>query len=71
MSNSKSSSGLNEGLIALTAGAEGAMARLIADGQKPKADAYLDRLAELFPDRLYIEIIAAARRGRGGLGRRR
>jgi DNA polymerase-3 subunit alpha len=48
--------GLNEGLIALTGGAEGAIARLIADGQQPKADAYLDRLQELFPDRLYIEI---------------
>jgi DNA polymerase-3 subunit alpha len=48
--------GLNEGLIALTAGAEGAMARLIANGQKPKADAYLDRLQALFPDRLYVEI---------------
>ena len=32
------------------------MARLIANGQKPKADAYLDRLQALFPDRLYVEI---------------
>ena len=37
----------NDGLIALTAGAEGALARLIADGQHAKADAYLDRLASL------------------------
>ncbi|GAA3887713.1 DNA polymerase III subunit alpha [Sphingomonas limnosediminicola] len=46
----------SDGLIALTAGAEGALARLIADGQQLKAEAYLDRLQTLFPDRLYIEI---------------
>jgi DNA polymerase-3 subunit alpha len=49
--------GLSEGLIALTAGGEGALARLLADGQKDKAEAYLDRLQELFADRLYVEII--------------
>ena len=49
--------GLSEGLIALTAGAEGALARLLADGQRDKAEAYLDRLQALFPDRLYIELI--------------
>jgi DNA polymerase-3 subunit alpha len=48
--------GLSEGLIALTAGAEGALARLAADGQRLKAEAYLDRLQALFPERLYIEI---------------
>src|SRR4030095_7536260 len=48
--------GLSEGLIALTAGAEGALARLIAEGQREKPEAYLDRLQALFPDRLYIEI---------------
>ena len=47
----------NEGLIALTAGGEGALARLIAEGQQLKAEAYLDRLQDLFRDRLYIEII--------------
>ncbi len=47
---------LRDGLICLTAGSEGAMARLIADGQQLKAEAYLDRLAGLFPDRLYIEV---------------
>ncbi|MGE5563711.1 MAG: DNA polymerase III subunit alpha [Bacillota bacterium] len=52
--------GLSEGLIALTAGAEGAVARLIADGQQERAKAYLDRLQALFPERLYIEI---SRRG--------
>ena len=34
----------SEGLIALTAGGEGALARLIGDGQHRKAEAYLDRL---------------------------
>jgi DNA polymerase-3 subunit alpha len=48
--------GLNEGLIALTAGAEGAVARLIADGQRSRGEAYLARLESLFPSRLYIEI---------------
>jgi DNA polymerase-3 subunit alpha len=52
--------GLSADLIALTAGGEGALARLIADGQQAKAEAYLDRLEALFPERLYIEI---ARRG--------
>ena len=47
----------SEGLIALTAGGEGAVVRLLADGQKDKAATYLDRLQALFPDRLYIEII--------------
>ena len=50
----------NEGLIALTAGGEGAIARLFADGQEGKARAYAERLAGLFPDRLYVEI---SRRG--------
>jgi DNA polymerase-3 subunit alpha len=48
--------GLNEGLIALTAGSEGALARLLADGQRDKAEAYLERLQALFSGRLYIEI---------------
>jgi DNA polymerase-3 subunit alpha len=49
--------GLSEGLIALTAGAEGALARLLADGQRHQAEEYLDRLHALFPDRLYIELV--------------
>ncbi len=51
---------LGEGLIALTAGAEGAVARLVSDGQVTRANAYLDRLQTAFPNRLYIEI---SRRG--------
>jgi len=52
--------GASDGLIALTAGSEGALARLLADGQAAKARDYLDRLQELFPGRLYIEL---SRRG--------
>jgi len=48
--------GRSDGLIALTAGSEGAVARLLADGQKNKAGAYLARLKSLFSDRLYVEI---------------
>src|SRR5690348_7889233 len=48
--------GLSSGLIALTAGAEGALARLLAHCQLEKARAYVDRLQRLFGDRLYVEI---------------
>ncbi len=46
--------GRTDGLIALTAGAEGALARLLAEGQD--AGPYADALERLFPERLYIEI---------------
>ncbi len=52
--------GATDGLIALTAGGEGALARLFADGQVDKAKTYAGRLRELFPDRLYLEL---SRRG--------
>ena len=48
------------GLIALTAGGEGALARLLHEDQPQAAGRYLDRLEALFPGRLYIEL---ARRG--------
>ena len=48
--------GRTDGLIALTAGGEGALARLIHEDQPARAAAYLDRLQALFPDRLYIEL---------------
>src|SRR5438067_3269656 len=48
---------LSDGLIALTGGSEGALARLLSDGQRDKAQGYLDRLQALFPDRLYVEIV--------------
>jgi len=49
--------GASDGLIALTAGGEGALARLFADGQSDKARAYCEKLEQLFPERLYMEII--------------
>jgi DNA polymerase-3 subunit alpha len=51
-------SGRTDGLIALTAGGEGALARLLAEGQQGEARGYADRLQALFPDRLYIEMVA-------------
>ncbi|WP_295631490.1 DNA polymerase III subunit alpha [Novosphingobium sp.] len=52
--------GRTQGLIALTAAGEGALARLYGEGQHAAGEAYADRLQELFPNRLYIEL---ARRG--------
>ena len=52
----KALDGRTDGLIALTAGAEGALARLLAEEQRDAADVVLDRLATLFPGRLYIEL---------------
>ncbi len=52
--------GHSEGLIALSAAGEGALARLLAEGRQDAADRYADTLQALFADRLYIEI---ARRG--------
>jgi DNA polymerase-3 subunit alpha len=49
--------GRTDGLIALTAGGEGALARLFAEDQPDAAAAYADRLEALFPGRLYIEIV--------------
>ncbi|WP_397586722.1 PHP domain-containing protein, partial [Sphingobium fuliginis] len=48
--------GRTDGLIALTAGGEGALARLFAEDQPAAALAYARRLEALFPGRLYIEI---------------
>ncbi|HEY5710284.1 MAG TPA: DNA polymerase III subunit alpha [Allosphingosinicella sp.] len=52
--------GRTDGLIALTAGGEGALARLLAEGQEAAAGDILGRLRALFPERLYIEL---SRRG--------
>ncbi|MFN3275167.1 MAG: DNA polymerase III subunit alpha [Paracoccus sp. (in: a-proteobacteria)] len=45
-----------EGLICLTGGATGPLGLLIAQGQMPKAEGLLDRLAAAFPSRLYVEL---------------
>ena len=52
--------GRTDGLIAFTGASEGAVTRLLAEGQQSHAEALLDRLQALFPDRFYIEL---ARRG--------
>jgi len=49
-----------DGLIAMTAGAEGALTKLVAEGQADAAEAYLTELQQIFGDRLYIEL---SRRG--------
>ncbi|MDF7775784.1 DNA polymerase III subunit alpha [Sphingomonas sp. AOB5] len=49
--------GRTDGLIALTGGAEGALARLFAEGQERAAEDYADRLEGLFPKRLYVELV--------------
>ena len=48
--------GKTDGLICLTAGAEGALARLFAEEQAAEAIDYVDRLERLFAGRLYIEL---------------
>lgn len=48
--------GQTDGLIALTGGGEGALARLLAESQATAASDYLSQLQSLFPDRLYIEL---------------
>ncbi|MEL7189889.1 MAG: DNA polymerase III subunit alpha [Pseudomonadota bacterium] len=45
-----------DGLIALTGAGEGALTRLLAEGQSDAAAQVADRLQSLFPDRLYIEL---------------
>jgi DNA polymerase-3 subunit alpha len=48
--------GHTEGLICLTGAGEGALARLLAQGQGDAAELYADHLQDLFGNRLYIEI---------------
>jgi DNA polymerase-3 subunit alpha len=52
--------GHTDGLIAFTGASDGAVTKLLAEGQQTHAEALLDNLQALFPDRLYIEL---ARRG--------
>ena len=48
--------GRTEGLLALTGGADGALTRLLAQGQTDDARALALRLQALFGDRLFVEI---------------
>ena len=45
-----------DGLLATTAGGDGAVTRLLGHGQADAAAGYLDRLVALFPERLYLEV---------------
>ena len=45
------------GLILLTGGPAGPVGRLLAEGQKPAAEAMLARLAAIFPGRIYVELM--------------
>lgn len=44
------------GLLCLTGGVRGKLAKLVASGQKHAATALMSSLSNLFPDRLYIEL---------------
>ncbi len=44
------------GLICLTGGSDGPVGRLLAGGQAPKARAFMERLAGIYGDRLYVEL---------------
>src|SRR3546814_4628101 len=52
--------GRSDGLICLTVGGEGALARILAGEQKSAAEDYVEQLEALFGGRLYIEL---SRRG--------
>ncbi|MBI1273897.1 MAG: DNA polymerase III subunit alpha [Alphaproteobacteria bacterium] len=49
-----------EGLIALSGGADGPVGRLLLDGQEAAGEAALQRLAGIYPGRLYVEIMRHA-----------
>ncbi|EEW24847.1 DNA polymerase III subunit alpha [Rhodobacter ferrooxidans] len=44
------------GLICLTGGPDGPLGRFLQAGQRPKAQALLEKLAAIYPGRLYIEL---------------
>ncbi|MFC2970067.1 DNA polymerase III subunit alpha [Acidimangrovimonas pyrenivorans] len=46
----------SEGLICLSGGPEGPVGKLLQAGQRPRAEALMKRLAEIYPDRLYVEL---------------
>src|SRR5580698_5377718 len=53
----ESLAGSTDGIIALTGGLAGPVGRLLAEGQRPAAEAMLKHLADLFPGRLYVELM--------------
>ncbi len=63
--------GLTDGLLLLTGGPAGPVGRLLLEGQGDEAERLLLRLAELFPGRLYVELmrhgLAGEHRSEGAL----
>jgi DNA polymerase III subunit alpha len=47
----------SEGLLCLTGGPRGPVGRLLGEGQAEAAEAVLTELADLFPNRLYVELM--------------
>jgi len=46
----------SEGLLCLTAGVDGELAKLLAQGENKAAELFAERLKSIFPERLYIEL---------------
>ena len=46
----------SDGLICLSGGPDGPVGKLLQSAQGPKAQALMRRLAEIYPDRLYVEL---------------
>ncbi|WP_417728295.1 DNA polymerase III subunit alpha [Roseovarius sp.] len=46
----------SEGVICLTGGPDGPVGRLLQSGQRPAAETLMQRLAQAFGDRLYVEL---------------
>jgi len=46
----------HEGIICLSGGPDGPIGRLLQQSQRAKAETLLDRLATIYPDRLYVEL---------------
>jgi len=46
----------NAGLICLTGGPDGPIGQLLRAGQRPAAEALMDRFAAIYPDRIYVEL---------------
>ncbi len=46
----------SDGIICLSGGPDGPIGRLLQAGQRPAAEELMDRLASIYPDRLYVEL---------------
>ncbi|MBE1297412.1 MAG: DNA polymerase III subunit alpha [Rhodobacteraceae bacterium] len=46
----------SEGLICLSGGPNGPVGKLLQQGQRPAAEALMQRLRQIYPDRLYVEL---------------